>query len=58
MRRSVSRWADANDLLQAGHGGYLTAWRFQLCVCKEERDALYYDLWDAMNIDAGLTPAP
>lgn len=46
---------DANDLLQAGHlGGYLTAWRFQLCVCKEERDALYYDLWDAMNIDAGL----
>lgn len=46
---------DANDLLQAGHlGGYLTAWRFQMCKTQAERLVLYYDLWDATNTDAGL----
>lgn len=46
---------DANDLLCAGHlGGYLTAWRFQICQTKEQRDALCYDLWDAgAALDAG-----
>ena len=48
---------DANDLLRAGHlGGYLTAWRFQMCQNKEQRDALYYDLWDVAQfgeLDAG-----
>lgn len=46
---------DANDLLQAGHlGGYLTAWRFQMCKTPADRRALYYDLWDATNTDTGL----
>lgn len=49
---------DANDLLQANHlGGYLSAWRFQMCETPAERVALYYDLWDDANalqgIDAG-----
>lgn len=46
---------DANDLLRAGHlGGYLTAWRFQMCQTKEQRDALYFDLWDAAQFGADL----
>jgi len=46
---------DANDLLQAGHlGGYLTAWRFQMCKTAADRRALYFDLWDATNTDTGL----
>lgn len=46
---------DANDLLRTGDlGGYLTAWRFQICRTKEQRDALYYDLWDAAQFGAEL----
>lgn len=46
---------DANDLLRAGDlGGYLTAWRFQMCQTKEQRDALYFDLWDAIHFGAKL----
>lgn len=46
---------DANDLLRAGHlGGYLTAWRFTMCQSKEQRDALYFDLWDAAQFGAEL----
>lgn len=46
---------DANDLLQAGHlGGYLAAWRFRMCKTKEQKDALYFDLFDATQF-GGLT---
>jgi len=46
---------DANDLLRDDHlGGYLTAWRFQMCQNKEQRDALYWDLWDAVQFGAEL----
>lgn len=46
---------DANDLLRAGHlGGYLTAWRFKMCQTTEQRDALYFDLWDATQFGAEL----
>lgn len=46
---------DANDLLRAGHlGGYLTAWRFQMCKSQDDRLALYYDLFDAAYVGNGL----
>lgn len=46
---------DANDLLCVGDlGGYLTAFRFRMCKTKEERDALYFDLWDAAQFGAEL----
>lgn len=46
---------DANDLLRAGHlGGYLTAWRFQMCKTPADRKALYFNLWDAAHLGPGL----
>ena len=46
---------DANDLLQVGHlGGYLSAWRFQMCETPADRAALYADLQRAVNPRNGL----
>lgn len=46
---------DANDLLRAGHlGGYLSAWRFQMCQSESDRKALYYNLIDAANTRLGI----
>ena len=46
---------DANDLLRAGHlGGYLSAWRFQMCQSEADRKALYYNLVDAANTRLGI----
>ena len=46
---------DANDLLQVGHlGGYLSAWRFQMCETPADRAALYADLQRAANTLTGL----
>lgn len=46
---------DANDLLQVGHlGGYLSAWRFQMCQDAADRAALYADLQRAVNPRNGL----
>ncbi len=46
---------DANDLLRFGHlGGYLSAWRFQMCETPADRAALYADLQRAANTLTGL----
>lgn len=54
---AVPNGQDANDLLQADQlGGYLTAWRFQMCKSASERKALYFDMRDAheaAGLDAG-----